>query len=160
MCSGVLESPLALGVSPGGAGSSLRSLPSQPTLGSQEFFPAPPFLPKEQLLLQPLLSPPPSPNPLLPFASPTSTVARGGNKTLWIFGINTSQADSATLFFYTKTPASASTLAQRVLKRVTRSKSFASLHIFHCEGPPSQSTGLSILLWAAEFLIFPEMKGK
>lgn len=49
-----------------------------------------------------LSCPPPSPNPLLPFASPTSSVARGGNETLWIFGISTSQADSVTPFFTLK----------------------------------------------------------
>lgn len=66
-------------VSPAGAGSSQISHPN-PLRGFRI----------------PFLSPP-SPNPLFLFS-----VARAGNETLWIFGINTSQADPATPFFTPK----------------------------------------------------------
>lgn len=101
--------PLALGVSPGGAGSSLRSLPSQSSLGSQEFFPAP--------SLSAQGAPPAPPAHHLPqilsfLLHPQPPVwAEVGMKPSGSLG-STPPRQALQPFLYTKTPASASPLAQ------------------------------------------------
>lgn len=94
-CSGIQEPPSGTGSEPRWSWiiPKVPSIPIQSGISGILSCPLP-FCPRSSSSPS---CPPPSPNPLLPFASPTSSVGRGGNETLWIFGINTSQAGSATL---------------------------------------------------------------